>query len=121
VATEADVQRIARALPGTDIGPDGLTLSVGGKAYAWPWLERVHPRKARVPNRQVLVARVAGELEKQALLALGEPVFFTEPHYDGYPAVLIRLAEIAPELLEDVLTDGWRTRASRQLQSEIRG
>jgi hypothetical protein len=49
----------------------------------------------------------------QDLLALDPDVFFTEPHYDGYPAVLVRLPRIDPELLTVVLTDAWRSRAAK--------
>jgi hypothetical protein len=63
----------------------------------------------------VLAVRVENELEKQSLLALDADVFFTEPHYNGYPAVLVRLPAIDLELLEKVLTDAWRTKAPRRL------
>jgi len=85
-----------------------------GKALAWSWLERVDPRRARVTNRDVIAVRVANQLEKESLLALDTEVFFTEPHYDGYPAVLVRLPAIDLDLLTDVLTAGWRTRAPRR-------
>jgi hypothetical protein len=54
---------------------------------------------------------LANELEKQALLSLDPAVFFTEPHHDGYPGVLLRLSAIDVDLLERVLTDAWRCRA----------
>ena len=88
---------------------------VGGKGFAWPWLERLDPKKARVPNPEVIGVRVANELEKQALLCLDPEVFFTEPHYNGYPAVLVRLAVIELDMLEKVLTDAWRRRAPKKL------
>jgi hypothetical protein len=72
------------------------------------WLERIHPRKARVPNPEVLAIRVADEGEKQALIAANPEVFFTEPHHDGFPAVLVRLAAIEVGELEELLTDAWR-------------
>ena len=115
MADPADVRRMALALPETSEGSDGLRFFVGGKQFCWPWMERIDPRKPRVPNSSVLAVRVANELEKQGLLALDPEVFFTEPHYDGYPAVLIRLAEIDLVLLEQVLTDAWRARAPRGL------
>lgn len=70
---------------------DGSAFRVDGKLFAWPWMERVHPKRPRVANRDVIAVRVANELEKQSLLALDPPVFVTEPDYDGYPAVLVRL------------------------------
>ena len=59
--------------------------------------------------------RVANQLEKDSLLALDSKVFFIEPHYNGYPAVLVRLSAIDLDLLTDVLTAAWRTRAPRRL------
>lgn len=114
MATRTDLRRIALALPGAAESDDGSTFSVDGRAFAWPWLERVDPKRARVPNLGVLVARVASEEEKQALLALDDRIFFTEPHFDGYAAVLVRLEAIDVELLAAVLEAAWRTRLRRQ-------
>jgi hypothetical protein len=69
----------------------------------------------------VIGVRVANELEKQSLLALDPQIFFTEPHYDGYPAILVRLPAIEVGLLEKVLTDGWRCRAPRRLLAALPG
>jgi hypothetical protein len=118
VATRDDVRRIALALPETSEG-GGFTFAMAGKSFAWPWMERVDPRRARVANPEVMGIRVASQLEKQSLLALDSEVFFTEPHYDGYPAVLVRLAAIDVDLLEQVLTDAWRSRAPRRLLDEL--
>jgi hypothetical protein len=63
----------------------------------------------------VIAIRVADETEKQAMLSLDSNVFFTEPHYDGYPAVLVRLPAIDQALLEKVIGDAWRLRAPRRL------
>jgi hypothetical protein len=105
MATEDDVRRIALALEG--VAQDGLSYRVDGKLVAWPWLERLDPKKARVPNPDVLVVRVASELDKHALIDLDPAVFFTEPHYDGYAAILIRLAEIDEAMLSKLLADSW--------------
>ena len=82
MTTRADVRRLALALPEAHEEP-GFSFTVGGKGFAWPWMERLDPKKARVPNPDVIGVRVANELEKQALLALDPTVFFTEPHYNG--------------------------------------
>lgn len=117
MADRDDVRRIALSLlEATE--ESGFSFTVGGKAFAWPWLERVDPKRARVPNPDVMAVRVANELEKQSLLGLDPAIFFTEPHYDGYPAVLVRLPGIDVDLLEKVLTDAWRTRAPRRLLSD---
>jgi hypothetical protein len=118
MANREDVRRIALSLPEAVEDPGGSAYRVDGRLFAWPWMERVHPQKARVANPDVLAVRVANELEKESLLNLDPQVFFTEPHYDGYPAVLVRLPAIDLELLEVVLTDAWRSRAPRHLLSE---
>jgi hypothetical protein len=114
MATRADVRRIALSLPEAREEP-GFSFTVAGKGFAWPWMERLDPKKARVPNPDVIGVRVANELEKQALLSLDPTVFFTEPHYNGYPAVLVRIPAIEVDLLEKVLTDAWRSKAPRKL------
>ena len=89
MATQEDVRRIALALPETTEDPSSFRFSVDGKAYAWAWLQRLDPKRARVPSPDVIAVRVANEFEKEGLLGLDPDVFFTEPaHYDGYPAVL---------------------------------
>jgi hypothetical protein len=115
VATREDVRRIALSLPESVEEPGRFSFAVDGKAFAWVWLERVDPGRARVPNPEVIAVRVANQLEKDSLLALDAEVFFSEPHYDGYPAVLVRLPIIDLDLLTDVLTAAWRSRAPRRL------
>jgi len=119
MATRDDVRRIALSLPeASEAG--GFSFVVAGKAFAWPWMERIHPKRPRVANPDVLAVRVANEMEKQSLLGLDPEIFFTEPHYDGYPAVLVRLPAIDEGLLEKVLTDAWRTRAPRGLLADFK-
>jgi hypothetical protein len=64
-----------------------------------------------VASRDAIAVRAAGELEKQGLLSLDPKVFFTEPHYDGFPAVLVRLAAIDEGLLAEVIRQAWESRA----------
>jgi len=118
MATQADVRRIAHSLPETS-EDGGFHFTVAGKGFAWVWMERVQPKEPRVPNPEVIAVRVANELEKQALLSLDANVFFTEPHYDGYPAVLVRLPAIDLGLLEKVLADAWRCRAPKKLAASF--
>jgi hypothetical protein len=105
MASQDDVRRIALDLAG--VTQDGLSYRVDGHLIAWPWLERIDPKKARVPNPDVLVVRVASELDKHALIDLDPAVFFTEPHFDGWPMVLIRLKAIDETLLAKLLADSW--------------
>jgi hypothetical protein len=115
MATHDELRRLALALPDTTEATDRVAYSVAGKGFAWSWMERIAPKKPRVENRDVIAVRVANELEKQALLDLDPGVFFTELHYDGYPAVLVRLAAIDPGLLEEILMAAWRAKAPRRL------
>jgi hypothetical protein len=63
----------------------------------------------------VLAVRVAGEVEKSVLIERDPQAFFTEPHYDGYPAILVRLDVVDEPILRKLLEDAWRLRAPRRL------
>jgi hypothetical protein len=122
MANQEDVRRIAMALPGVTEGQERFAFSVlskgKAKGFVWSWNERVDPRKPKVPSDTVVGVRVVDLQEKEALLASGEPWFFTEPHYNGYPAVLVRLPLIEPPELEELIVDAWRCLAPRNLLSE---
>lgn len=115
MATQDDVRRIALALPATTEDPNSFRFFVDGKQFAWAWNERLDPKRARVPNAEVVAVRVGNEFEKETLLEMDSAVFFTEPHYTGYPAVLVRLPAIGLDLLGVVLSDAWRLRAPKRL------
>jgi hypothetical protein len=115
---QADVRRIALSLPAATEDPHAFRFFVEGKQFVWAWLERLDPRRARVPSSDVIAVRVRDDEEKQALLALDPAVFFTEPHYDGYNAVLVRLPAIDLELLTGIVTAAWRCRAPGPLLAE---
>jgi hypothetical protein len=123
VADQDDVRRIALALPGVIEGADRFAFSVLNKdkpkGIAWVWLERIDPKKARVPNPEVLAIRVANQAEKEMLLAADSAKFFTEPHYNGFPAILVRLAAVDVEELRELITDGWRCQAPRTLVEQF--
>jgi hypothetical protein len=118
VASQEDVRRIAMSLPATTEGTDGFAFLVGGKAFVWAWQERIDPKRALVPSRDVIAVRVGNEFEKETLIDLDPDVSFTEAHYNGYPAILVRLAAIDLDLLKVVLTEGWQCRASRRLLAD---
>ena len=122
MATQADVRRIALTLPGTTEGTDRFAFSVENKGkhkgFVWVWLERKDPKKARTPCPTVLAVRVRDQAEKAALLAGDPDIFFTEPHYNGFPAVLVRLAHIDLAELEELLVDGWACQAPKKLVRE---
>jgi hypothetical protein len=115
-----DVHRIALSLPhATQDGSKIRYLVDGGKAFAWTWKKRIEPKRARVEQLDVFAVRVANEEEKQVLIASDPAKFFTEPHYNGYPAVLVRLAEIDSDELTELLMDAWRIVAPRKLVAEL--
>lgn len=119
MATQQDVRRIALSLPETREDDGYFAFSVGSgkksKGIAWIWRERVHPRKPRVPNPEVIAIRVAS-LDAKEILLMAEPdKFFTEPHYDGYPAVLVRLAAVGPQELRRLLEQAWCAQAPKAL------
>jgi hypothetical protein len=119
---QEDVRRIALALPGTSEGSDGFGFSVLNKdkhrGFVWSWKERVEPKKPRVERDDVVAVRTVDLADKEALLASGDEALFTEPHYNGFPAVLVRLPVVDPELLEELIVDAWRTLAPRALVEE---
>jgi hypothetical protein len=119
MATRADVRRIALALPGAQAGDDDFAFWVmnkgKAKGFAWSWKERVAPKKPRVPNLGVLAIRVANNAQKDLILSSDTRKFFTEPHYDGYPAVLVRLKEVTVADLRVLLEEGWRCQAPKEL------
>ena len=119
MATLDDLRRIASRLPGAVVSPDGRAAAVPNrgkeKGFAWVWNERVHPKKARVPNLGVLAVIVPGLTAKEVILGSDERKFFTEPHYNGFPAVLVRLEAIEADELEDLLIEAWKCKAPPDL------
>jgi hypothetical protein len=61
--------------------------------------------------------RVPSRFDKEALLSANEEKFFTERHYNGFPAVLVRLPAIDVGELEELIIDAWRCQAPRDLVS----
>ncbi len=106
-----DVRRIALALPQVvEITSDGFDFRVANKGFVWSYPER-RPGKPRLIRTDVAVLFVGDEAEKQALL-LGEPeLFFTAPGYDGWPLVMVRLAQVDESRLAELVADAWRMRA----------
>jgi hypothetical protein len=110
-----DVRRIALALPHvTEIDSDGFDFRVADKGFVWSYPER-RPGKPRLIRTDIAVLYVGDEAEKQALV-LGEPdLFFTTPGYDGWPLVMVRLEQVSPQRLVELVTDAWRMRAPAAL------
>jgi hypothetical protein len=123
MADQRDVRRIALALPDTAEGTDRFAFAVGNgskaRGFAWVWQERVEPKQPRVPRPDVLAFRVRDAAEKEMLLASDGEKFFTEPHYNGFPAVMVRLPAVDAEELEELITDAWRCMAPKSLVTEF--
>jgi hypothetical protein len=122
MADQEDVRRIALALPETDESDEGFAFSVRNKGkdkgFVWSWKERVQPKQPRVAREDVIAVRVVDQRDKAALLASDEDVYFTEPHYNGFPAVLVRLPNIELAELEELIVDAWRSQAPPALVKE---
>jgi hypothetical protein len=119
MANQGDVRRIARSLPGTIEEKGRFAFSVLNKGkekgFVWVWLERIEPKKPRVPNPDVLAVRVRDQAEKATLLAGDPDRFFTEPHYNGFPAVLVRLPAVTKAQLHKLIIEAWRCQAPPEL------
>jgi hypothetical protein len=125
MATFDDVRRIAMALPETSerVGGQlgGAQWRVKDKMFAWDRPLGTKDRAAlgdAAPTGDILAARVADEGEKQALIASDPAVYFTIPHFDGYPAFLIQLAKATRKDVRIALVDAWLACAPRKLADE---
>jgi len=115
-----DVGRIARALPESreKTSHGSAAWCVGDKMFAWERPLRpadIRALGARAPKGPILGVRVAHLLAKEAMLAARPAVCFTTPHFDGYPAVLIRLDKITLADLKSVMQEAWLARAPKRL------
>jgi hypothetical protein len=119
MATWSDVRRIARALPDTDEKSSRGTAAwtVHGRAFAWERPLRksdLEALGADAPSGAILGIRTDGLEMKEALLQSDPAVFFTTPHFDGYPAVLVVLEKISKPALRDVFVESWLSRAPKR-------
>jgi hypothetical protein len=120
VPTWDDVRELALALPETSeaISRDLLQWRVRDKLFVWERPLRRADREAlgaAAPDGPILGAHVEHEGAKQALIADDPAVFFTTPHFDGYPAILLRLDRISAEDLREVVVEAWLVRAPKRL------
>jgi hypothetical protein len=107
--TWEDVVAIGTRLPGVEVGTSFGTpaLRAGGKGMC---------RLRRDPD--ALVLRVTDLGEREALLQGQPEAFFSTPHYDGYPYVLVRLEVVDPQELAELLEEAWRLRAPKRLVAQ---
>jgi hypothetical protein len=123
VATWDDVRRLALAMPQADerVARDMRQWRVKEKLFVWERPLRRSDLEAlgdSAPSGPILGARVEHLVAKDALLADDPDVFFTTPHFDGYPAVLVRLERIGREDLEELIVEAWLARAPKRLVKE---
>jgi len=123
MATMADLDELALAMPETkkDVSEDGRpSYLVHGKLFCFHRGRRPDAVDPETGERlaDVLMFRVEDDGVKELMLADPRGVFFTTPHFDGYPAVLMRiprLAELDREELRDIVVEAWLTRAQKRL------
>jgi hypothetical protein len=119
VASWDDVRRIAMSMPGAEERATRGSSAwwVGGKLFVWERPLRKTDLEAlgdSAPEGPILGARVEHEGAKRALIESDPDVFFTTPHFDGYPAVLVRLDVIDGDDIEEVIVEAWLNRASKR-------
>jgi hypothetical protein len=100
-------------------GQGNEVYQVGGKSFVFfrtPRPDAVDPETGERYD-DVIVLWVPDEGDKQALVEDPSTPFFTTPHFDGHPSVLVRasrLGELTREQVSEVVEDAWRSRASRR-------
>ena len=120
MATWDDVRRLALGLPETSEVQkrDMAFWQVRKKTFVWERPLRASDLRAlgdSAPSGQILGARVEHLVAKEALLADDPSVFFTTPHFDGYPAILVQLDLITRGDLEEVVVEAWLVQAPKRL------
>jgi hypothetical protein len=120
MATWEDVAQIALGLPETSerVSRHLRQWVVRDKLFVWERPLRRADLEAlgeAAPDGPILGARVEHEGAKAALIADDPDVFFTTPHFDGYPAVLVQLDRIAPDDLREVIVEAWLDRAPKRV------
>jgi hypothetical protein len=123
VATWDDVRRLALALPETSerTSRDNAQWRVKDKLFVWERPLRRSDLEAlgdAAPEGPILGARVEHLGAKEALVQDPSGVYFTTPHFDGYPAILVQLEKIGVEELEEIVTEAWLARAPTRLAKE---
>jgi len=125
MASWRDVRRLSLALPGTseETSSDGkCAWLVNKKSFTWERPLRRSDVAALgddAPTGPILGIHTADLEMKEALLASKPDVYFTTPHFDGYPAVLVRLDKIGLKELKDVIVEAWLARAPKRMATSF--
>lgn len=120
MASWEDVRTIALELPETSerLSHGHSSWRVRDKGFVWERPLRASDLSALgddAPAGAILGARVEHLVAKEALLADRPDVYFTTPHFDGYPAVLVVLQRIDSQELRELIVDSWLARAPKRL------
>jgi len=126
VASWDDVRRIALSLPDTTeaVSWGNAHWRVKNKGFVWERPLHQSDRAAlkalgeEVPEGALLGVRVADLGVKEAIIADDPKLFFTIPHFDGYPAILVRLDPIGVPELEELIVEAWLDRAPKRLAQQ---
>ena len=113
MATWTDVTRILRRLAHTEREEGARAWRVAGKVLAWERPLRRGDLEAlgdAAPDGPILAVHVPLEV-KDTLLEDEPDCYFTTPHFNGYPAILVRLPVITTAALRELLTNAWGVRA----------
>jgi hypothetical protein len=123
-ATVDDVHRIARGMPGATLGEGGrVVYQVGRRSFVFfrnPRPDAVDPETGERYD-DVIVFWVESEEEKRSLVDDPSTPFFTTPHFDGHPSVLLRgcrVGELALDELTEVVYDAWLARAGKRAREK---
>jgi hypothetical protein len=109
VADWRTVRRIAERFPEVEASAEGRPAwRVRGKLFAW---------RARERDGGGLAVRVDRD-DKELFLDANPDVYYTTPHYNGYPGVIIRLSAIGRDELFERLEDAWLIQAPKRLAAE---
>jgi hypothetical protein len=115
-----DVRRIALALPETSErrSRELCQWRVKDKLFVWERPLRsgeIEALGSGAPDGPILGARVEHLVAKEAVLAADPAVFFTTPHFENHPSVLVLLDRISAQDLDEVIVEAWLARAPKRL------